>query len=555
MALMAIAICWILQETQGKGYPELASRYQVQPLGEMVLVEGRQRLAEGARLVTIEIDAGTPCNDLEDKIYDSLTANPNSKLTDTDIARFTNRTQVTCEKMIQEAIFKPMRRLCDTIEKNAQRDTISPRFLPLIPLWFIGSAATSVVAAVVAAGAAYAGALLSAKDINDRLETATKVLKTQFEGIHDSNLNESQRLSDVQAIVRALLNNQFHLVETFNIIVDATEYVKFKKRLPYRFMRHFRVNQPISLAEQVLSGCQRSDARGKPQWYVSFSIPRLSSKRLYHARFIETQDERQCVNEYSGPKALILDSRTDQNCWADVADSEMLEDTILVPKCTRRHLKYSETRRANCDRNATSEQLQARFATKDGIVVYCLQQIHMGDQWYQCPATPVLIKKEQVLGRAFPQITLPGAQENERVPDYRSADIKFNVEEIPGLFEQPAEIPTVPPVIIPPANATETSKGFLGTLKSWFPDWGSRILGVIISFTLVRWIIAQWKFIRVIMYMMPFLGGRLLWYKMRKDARKPTPVAVTVEALPPRAVAPTAPPPPTQQETSFEQRL
>lgn len=105
--------------------------------------------------------------------------------------------------MLNESVHLPLERLCKLVNHHKQDDTVSPRFFPLLPVWFLGS----LLVSVATGGAAYAGAKMRMDKINEKIVVGAKVIENQFNAVYDASTNDNHRLNDLQAMMMSVLNN------------------------------------------------------------------------------------------------------------------------------------------------------------------------------------------------------------------------------------------------------------------------------------------------------------------------------------------------------------
>ena len=147
------------------------------------------------------------------------------------------------------------------------------------------------------------------------------------------------------------------------------------------------------------------------------------------------------------------------------------------------------------------------------------------------------------MARAQPRLIIPGEETGKPMPDSRSANIVFNIEQIPGLIGALPEIQTPPTDILDkPAPGTPEKKEGLWSKFIALPNVVTGIVTTITGWSFVRRIVGHAKFLRYIAYMMPVFGALFLWLRLKKGKRPAPPVVIHHQSVATAPPAPTAPP-------------
>lgn len=165
--------------------------------------------------------------------------------------------------------------------------------------------------------------------------------------------------------------------------------------------------------------------------------------------------------------------------------------------------------------------------------------------FYKCPKTPVLLNdKTGVNGRSvLPRVAVSGKV--KRFPDYRNANLRFNINNIPGVLEKSENLTDINPQEIPYAS----SNNWWTKIKDRVPLFFGGVFTLVTSFSLLRWLSA-FKFIRWIAYCLP-LGGAFLWWRLRYEKKRPPKSRSTGSVTRSQAQARVQPPPKTSSVTAI----
>lgn len=79
--------------------PSLDTQYQVEPVGDVIFIEGRQKIAPGTNETVIKIDAGLPCDDLDERLRKELKRDSeNERFSKAEIARYIEKLPSRAER-------------------------------------------------------------------------------------------------------------------------------------------------------------------------------------------------------------------------------------------------------------------------------------------------------------------------------------------------------------------------------------------------------------------------------------------------------------------------